>query len=309
MSVQTKTIALTTTLPRIADLASAKRRRMLLLGLVLSLSTLGGGSLTAHAAVPYGSFLLQTPTVITGADAPNFAWTVGDYNRDGRPDLFAIKVKRTGSGAAEVHVLNGASNYQSFLLQTSTAITGTDAPNFVWAVGDDNRDGRPDLFAIKVNKTGSGMAEVHILDGASNYQSFLLHTPTAITAADARNFTWSVGSYNRDGRPDLYAIKVNKTGSGMAEVHVLDRASNYQSFLLHTPTAITAALAKGIAPTAPPASIAPTKPPKPDAPNFVWAMGDYNRDGNADLYAVKVSNTASPLVGSPMAEVHILSGQ
>jgi hypothetical protein len=70
-------------------------------------------------------------------------------------------------------------------------------------------------------------------------------------------------------------------------VHVLDRVSNYQSFLLHTPTAITAA----------------------DAPNFAWAMGDYNGDGNADLYAIKVRNTTAPMLGSPMAEVHILAGQ
>jgi hypothetical protein len=126
-----------------------------------------------------------------------------------------------------------------------------------------------------------------------------VHTPTAITATDAPNFMWSVGDYNRDGRPDLFAIKVNKTGSGMAEVHVLDAASNYHSFLVHTPTAITAALAKGIA-----APTLPTAPTKPDAPNFVWAMGDYNRDGVPDLFGIKVKTVASG-----MAEVHILSGQ
>ena len=114
MSVQTITTASTTTFPRIAGPASAKRRRMLLLGLVLSLSTLCGGSLTAHAdgSTPFGSFLLHTPTAITAADAPNFVWVVGDYNRDGRPDLYAIKVRRTtapmlGSPMAEGHILAG----------------------------------------------------------------------------------------------------------------------------------------------------------------------------------------------------------
>jgi hypothetical protein len=87
-------------------------------------------------------------------------------------------------------------------------------------------------------------------------------------------------------------------------VHILDSASNYQSFLLHTPTVITAALAKGITPTAPPAPTLPTASTKPDAPNFVWAMGDYNRDGVPDLFGIKVKTVA---LG--MAEVHILSGQ
>jgi hypothetical protein len=226
---------------------------------------------------------------------------MGDYNRDGKPDLFAIKVQKTGSGMAEVHVLDGASNYQSFLLHASIPISATDAPNFAWAVGGYNRDGKPDLFAIKVKKTASGMAEVHVLNGASNYQSFLLETFVPITGADAPNFAWAVGDYNRDGKPDLLAIKVNQVGSSMAEVHILDGASNYLSFLLHTPTAITAAPAKGIAPIAP---TAPTAPTKPDAPNFAWAVGDYNHDGVPDLFAIKVKTAASG-----MAEVHILSGQ
>jgi FG-GAP-like repeat len=307
MNVRTITTALTTTFPRITGPASAKLRRTLLLGLVLSLSTLWGGSLTAHAvgSPAFNSFLLHTPTAITGADAANFTWAMGDYNGDGKADLFAIKVKKTGSGMAELHILNAASDYRSFLLQIPTAITEADAANFAWAVGDYNRDGVPDLYAIKVNRVGSGMAEVHILNAASNdqgrYQSFLLHTPTAITATDAANFVWAVRDYNRDGVPDLFAIKVNSTGSGMAEVHVLDSASSYQSFLLQTPTAITAALAKGIAP---PAAPAPTAKTKPDAPNFAWAVGDYNRDGVPDLCGIKVQR-----VGSGMAEMHILSGR
>src|SRR5919201_1395899 len=116
--------AQTITFRRNAGPASAKRRRMLLLGLVLSLSTLCGGSLTAHAdgSSPFASFLVQTPTAITEADAPNFTWAMGDFNRDGKLDLYAIKVSKTGSGMAEVHVLDRVSNYQSFLIHTPIAI-------------------------------------------------------------------------------------------------------------------------------------------------------------------------------------------
>src|SRR4051812_40236200 len=121
--------AQTITFPRIAGPASAKRRRMLLLGLVLSLSTLCGGSLTAHAdgSTPFGSFLVHTPTAIGAADASNFVWAMKDYNRDGVPDLYGIKVSNTtspmvGSPMAELHILDGASDYRSFLVQAPIAI-------------------------------------------------------------------------------------------------------------------------------------------------------------------------------------------
>ncbi len=149
-------------------------------------------------------------------------FAAGDFNRDGIPDLYAIKVRNTGTNSVEVHILDGSSNYQARLSDVGTPISQADAPNFVFAVGDFNRDGTPDLYAIKVRNTGSGTVEIHVLDGASNYQSFLLHTATSITEADAPNLTFSVGDFNRDGVPDVYAIKVRNTGTGNLEVHILN---------------------------------------------------------------------------------------
>jgi hypothetical protein len=51
-------------------------------------------------------FLLQTGTPITEADAANFTLAVGDYNRDGIPDVYCFKRTNTGTGTLEVHVLN-----------------------------------------------------------------------------------------------------------------------------------------------------------------------------------------------------------
>src|SRR6185503_1060790 len=142
---------------------------------------------------PYGSFLLQTGTPITAADAMNFRWAVADFSGDGVADLFGIKTTNTGTGSVEVHILDGASSYQSFLLHAGTPITAADAANFRWAVGDFNGDGVPDLFGIKTTNTGTGRVEVHVLDGATGYQSFLLHAGSGITAADGTNFEWGVG--------------------------------------------------------------------------------------------------------------------
>src|SRR5262245_57627855 len=90
----------------------------------------------------------------------------------------AIPVSATDNnmwGEGRLDALNAATNYQRFLLQTGTAISEADAAaNFRFATGDFNGDGIPDLYAIKVSNTGSGKLEVHVLNGATNYQSFLL---------------------------------------------------------------------------------------------------------------------------------------
>lgn len=127
-----------------------------------------------------------------------------------------------------IHIISGASNYQSFLLQTGTPISQADAgANFLFAVGDFNHDGIPDLYCLKLSNTGTGNLEVHILSGASHYQSFLLQTGTPITQADAANFDFAVDDFNRDGFPDLYCLKRTNTGTQRLETHVLNGAVGY----------------------------------------------------------------------------------
>ena len=135
----------------------------------------------------YQSFLLRTGTALpeTG-NGNNWAFSVGDYNGDGNEDIFAIKRSITGTGTTEVHILNGADNYQSFLVRTGTALPETGSGNdWAFGTGDFNNDGSYDVFAIKRANTGTGTTEVHILNGADNYQSFLLRTGTALNETDS----------------------------------------------------------------------------------------------------------------------------
>src|SRR6266849_3010242 len=176
---------------------------------------------------PWSGFLMQTGTPLALNDAKNFAWAVGDFDQDGIGDLYAIKVTNTGTGSVEVHVLSGADNFQSFLMQTGTPLALTDAKNFAWAVGDFDQDGIGDLYAIKVTNTGTGSVEVHVLIGADNFQSFLLQTGPPLALTDAKNFAWAVGDFDQDGIGDLYAIKVTNTGTGSVEAHVLSGADNF----------------------------------------------------------------------------------
>src|SRR5207244_10387159 len=112
-----------------------------------------------------------------------------------------IKVSESRDGSVEVHVLDGASGYETFLLETGTTIEAVDgAEHFAaWVVADYNGDGVPDLFGIKVSETGTGSVEVHVLDGASGYQNFLLQTGTTIEAADgAEHFAGGIAARYSD---------------------------------------------------------------------------------------------------------------
>ncbi len=229
---------------------------------------------------PYQQFILRTWTPLDAADAADFDFVVGDYNGDGNPDLFCLRKTNTGTGSLEVHVLSHASNYQQLILRTGTPLDAADAADFDFVVGDYNGDGNPDLFCLRKTNTRTGSLEVHVLSHASNYQQFIRLTGTPLDAADAADFDFVVGDYNGDGNPDLFCLRKTNTRTGSLEVHVLSHASNYQQFIRLTGTPLDAA----------------------DAADFDFVVGDYNGDGNPDLFCLRKTNTRT---GS--LEVHVLS--
>jgi hypothetical protein len=71
----------------------------------------------------YQQFVLQVATPIEQTGA-NWTFLVRDVspNSPSPPDLIGIKRYLTGTGTTEVHILAGAAKFQSFLLQTGTAL-------------------------------------------------------------------------------------------------------------------------------------------------------------------------------------------
>jgi len=243
-------------------------------------SNTGTNSTEVHilsGASNFQRFIVQTGTALHETDG-SFDFAVTDWDRDGRPDLVAIKKSGTGTNSTEVHILSGASNFQRFIVQTGTALHETDG-SFDFAVTDWDRDGRPDLAAIKKSATGTNSTEVHILSGASTFQRFVLQTGTALHETDA-TFDFGVADWDKDGRQDLVAIKKSNTGTNSTEVHVLSAASTFQRFVLQTGTALH----------------------ETDA-TFDFGLADWTGDGTSDLVAVKKSNT-----GTNSTEVHVLGG-
>ncbi|HEY9833129.1 MAG TPA: DUF4347 domain-containing protein [Stenomitos sp.] len=225
----------------------------------------------------YKSWLLQTGTILHETDA-KWDFVAGDCNRDGATDILSIKKSDTGSGQTEVHIMDAASNYQTWVAQTATVLHETDN-TWDFVAGDYNRDGVTDILGIKKSNTGSGKTEVHIMNGATNYKTWLFQTGTALEQT-GDNFDFQAGDYNRDGLLDLFCIKKSETGSRTTEVHVLDGASNFQSFILQTKTVL-----------------------EETKNGWDFLMDDYTSSNSTGIISLKESNT-----GTGTTEAHIFNG-
>ncbi len=186
----------------------------------------------------FKAFLLQATTGLASVGANNsWIFKLGDENGDSRLDLYAIK--RNGSSLrTEIHVLNGADGFKTFISQKATALENTGSNNaWEFELGDYNGDGKLDVYVIK-KVASSGATELHVLNGANGYQSFLAHIATGLgQAGDSNAWNFKVGDYNRDGILDLYCIK--RVGqSGTTELHVLDGFSGFKTYTAHVATAL-----------------------------------------------------------------------
>jgi len=131
-----------------------------------------------------GSWAVATITISNW----QYTWSAGaltnlqvlHFGATVNPNLYVMQRSGTGTNSTEVHILDSSTNFQSYVLNTGTALsqTGTDA-SWAFLVGDYNGDGKPDVYAIHKTGTQSGKTEVHILNGADNFQTYLLHQATA----------------------------------------------------------------------------------------------------------------------------------
>ena len=96
------------------------------IGLRVTKPLLPPGSPPVPTNSAFAQFSLHTGSALEETDRSTFSFATADWNGDGRQDLVVIKKKGTGTGTTEVHVLSGASQFQTFLLHTGTALHETD---------------------------------------------------------------------------------------------------------------------------------------------------------------------------------------
>ncbi|MEX1028185.1 MAG: Ig-like domain-containing protein [Candidatus Paceibacterota bacterium] len=108
-----------------------------------------------------GAYQTFEEHIITVLPATNSNW---ELLLGGNNDIVAVKKNGTGTNTTEVHVPTATNGFQSYFLQTSTALHETNA-NWQFEFKDMTGDGNDDLVAIATNGTGSGRTEVHVLTG------------------------------------------------------------------------------------------------------------------------------------------------
>jgi hypothetical protein len=180
----------------------------------------------------YGRFVLHAATALGRTDPDRWELQAVDVDRDGIDDLLGV-LREGASGRTEVHVLDGASGLSRFSLHTSTPLHAAPATAWSFDVADVDGDGVLDVLAL-AHGGASGGTEVHVLDGASDYQRWQSHTATPLGPMDPERWTLAAGDHDRDGWPDLYAT--DRRGASGAEVHVLDGAAGFARWSAHRST-------------------------------------------------------------------------
>ena len=243
-------------------------------------SVAGSGKVEIHTmngGTRYQNWLSRTATLLHEV-GDNTAFMSADFNRDGAQDVAVVLKLGTGSGKTEVHVMNGATNFQSWLIQEVTLLHPV-GDNVEFVPLDFNRDGVMDIAAIIKSGTGTGTTEIHVMDGANGFKSWLHQDRTPLHPTGAE-FRFVSLDHNRDGFMDITAIKQSGTGTKTTEIHVLDGANGFRNWIFQDRSALgeTDEL-------------------------YEFISGDFNRDGIWDIAAIKKRST-----GSGTTEVSILDG-
>jgi RHS repeat-associated protein len=125
---------------------------------------------------------------VNGADN----WTVGDFNRDGRADVY-FRWKSTGMN--RLYINNGDGTFTQHLDPISEgSVNGADE----WLVGDFDGDGRDDVY-FRWKSTGVNRLYTSNGDGTFTQHLDPISDPS-VSGADG----WSVGDFNGDGRADVF---------------------------------------------------------------------------------------------------------
>lgn len=93
---------------------------------------------------------------------------MGDYNRDGTPDMYLVSLTGTG-GKVDIHVLNGA-GFNQWLGHFTTPFGACTVRHARVMLGHKNGDAIPDVHFVTYNSNGK--MDVHVLNG-SGFNSWI----------------------------------------------------------------------------------------------------------------------------------------
>ncbi len=154
-------------------------------------------------------------------------YTLADYDADGLLDMYGISYSSTGSNKVEVSVLDGKSNYSTYLGKW-TSMEESHTKEDVWyGLADQNGDNSLDLYQIWQYKTKSEHLEVKILSGKDNFTTVLSSYMLAENQHSNLDAYYMLGDCNNDGKIDIYQVLHNETKSGKTEVKIFDGSTDH----------------------------------------------------------------------------------
>lgn len=234
-----------------------------------------------NGATNFSSLLKQQTTALPWTN-DGWLFDIADFDNDGWLDLYAIHNAATSSGKTELLILSGASAYQSAQLSLATILPQSTPGAWTYLTGNFDQDGIPDLYAI--DHQGSGKVTLHVLSGASGYQTLAASLPTQLNSVGASGaWGFALADYNQDHISDLVGINKSLGASNQTEISILNGVTNMQTFLVN----------------AAPSALAKTG----NDNSWVFFLRDHNFDGTPDLFAI---NKTGGIQG--MTAVHILDG-
>ena len=193
----------------------------------------GSGRVEVQVLSGESAYRQWRPTAVTALPrVSGTAWWFGVADVDGDGILDLVGVNRQGAGGrTTVDVLSGASGFRTFLTRgAATPMAWSPAEVVDFDLGDHDRDGVPDLFAVH-RRGGSGRTEVHVLGGRTGFRQWVAHARTPLGWTDA-SWDFAVDDWNGNGWDEVFALRRDGL-SGHTGVHVLaDRT--HSSWVAHS---------------------------------------------------------------------------
>eukprot|EP00434_Breviolum_minutum_P044728 symbB.v1.2.039990.t2/scaffold6920.1/size14603/2 len=116
-------------------------------------------------------------------------------------DIVGCKLKNTGTGSAEIHVVSAASGFSQFSLQTGTGLPEKQPARGVKCFMKANGD----FVNVFWWWTGSGKVEVHVASASSGYKDVVVATATPLPQAKPWSFAMAPNG-------DVYCLRPRSDG-------------------------------------------------------------------------------------------------